>query len=331
MQGDKPITKPQKNNTMSNSHSEVAHNFAHQTGNSKNGFNIFYETNENGSSTIYSYGHHFGVSHILEPNKYGLNVCLFTEADYSVSTSKHKSIISSALSHFDKIYVPNEVGCYIDFNGNIEVSYYQIEKDINHYNNQLNKYIGKHFRARKYSYLDDILSTIEDAKKYAELFNCKHRLNGKIRKAIYNDIDTESGVLEYFFSDSEVQKIKDKRQAQKERKDKRIKKAVQMFRDGKVGFVREDTNYTYLRVNTEDDVIQTSKGINLPIKDAKLVWAALKIAKDQDKDIQRHCTVSATNGSAWEINTITPKYIKAGCHTVTYREAKRIAEKLNWV
>lgn len=309
------------------SHSEVAHNFAHQTGNKKNGFNVFYETNENGSSTIYSYGKHFGIAHILEPSKYGLNVCLFTEASYSVSTGKHISIVSSAVSHFDKIYVPKEVTEYIDFNGNLEVSDSTINSDINHFNSELETYINKHLRAIKYSYLDNILSTIDKAKKYSELFNCKHKLNGRIREAVYNDINTEDKVLETFFSDSEVQKIKDKREAQKQREAKKLKDSINAFRDGKRAFV-SGTNYTYLRALTNEDnetIIQTSKSVNMTENEARMIWKTMQKAREDKTSFENVCTINGFNVS--EVNS---DYVKAGCHTVSFSEAKRIADKLKW-
>lgn len=312
---------------MAYSNSDVAHNFAHQTGNKKNGSNLFYKVNENGSSTIYSYGTHFGISHILEPSKYGPFVCLFTLDNHSNSTAKHIHHVSSAVSHFEKIYVPEPVQNYVNWNGEIEAGPHRIDSDLQYFNNELNDLIKKHIRARKYSYIDDIQELIQKVKNYADLFNCKHKLFGKIRTSIYDDIQTESEILKTFFSDSEIQKVKDRKRERNERIKAEKKKQLKRFREFKANYLR-NRNYIYLRVNGE--VIETSKGLKFSQSDAKLAWAALQIAKKDNKTIERPITISTVNNQVFQVEKVTPNYIKSGCHTIKYNEAKRVAKQLNW-
>lgn len=69
-------------------HNEVAHAWAHQTGRARRGHHVFYE-----GDTIYSYGYHFPIARIdLERG-----VTLMTTRGYSVSTSKHKTIVRRAI------------------------------------------------------------------------------------------------------------------------------------------------------------------------------------------------------------------------------------------
>ena len=80
------------------SHDEVAHNWAHQTGRKRRGFNMFYE-----GDTIYSYGYHFPIARIDGD----AGCILFTTDSRSVSTAKHKTIVRRAVLHLTIFSVPN--------------------------------------------------------------------------------------------------------------------------------------------------------------------------------------------------------------------------------
>ena len=83
---------------LSNNH-EVAHYWGNQIQSEGQCGNIFFE-----GTTIYSYGHHFPIAR-LYPEK---QICLFTIASYSVTTSAHKSLAYGAIPHnYTTIEVPN--------------------------------------------------------------------------------------------------------------------------------------------------------------------------------------------------------------------------------
>lgn len=82
---------------MSANHNTVAHAWANQTGKHTRGFNMFYD-----GPTIYSYGRHFAVAK-LYPEQ---GIVLFTSRGYSVSTAKHKSIVSRAIDHTRYTVIP---------------------------------------------------------------------------------------------------------------------------------------------------------------------------------------------------------------------------------
>jgi hypothetical protein len=76
--------------------SQVAHVWAQQnqaTGRSGNG-QFYFE-----GATIFSYGGHFPIARFVEAN--GSRVVLFTAADYSVTTGRHKSYVRGALHGLD--------------------------------------------------------------------------------------------------------------------------------------------------------------------------------------------------------------------------------------
>lgn len=98
---------------MSNTHRDVAINWMAQTGKAWHGFNMFYEQDE---GIIYSYGRHFPIARHTRTDQ-GEAIVLFTTAEWSVSTAKHKTIVQRAILRRNTIlkdvsvtqvfYVPN--------------------------------------------------------------------------------------------------------------------------------------------------------------------------------------------------------------------------------
>ena len=72
-------------------HDDVAHNWAHGTGRKQNGHNMFYK-----GDAIYSYGSHFCIARFVRTCS-GERVVLFNASTYSVSTSKHQTIVARAI------------------------------------------------------------------------------------------------------------------------------------------------------------------------------------------------------------------------------------------
>jgi hypothetical protein len=83
-------------------HNAVAHAWAHQTGKSRKGFNMFYD-----GATIYSYGYHFPIATLMHTAQ-SEPVALFTSEGYSVSTAKHKTVTRRAIPSLYRVfYVPH--------------------------------------------------------------------------------------------------------------------------------------------------------------------------------------------------------------------------------
>ena len=104
---------------MSKTHDEVAHAWANQTHESMRGCNVYFE-----GDTIFSYGAHFPIARIvtvphssatsqgIRPPSLRYQAILFTIEDYSVSTSKHKTIVRRAIPDtFDVYEVPRVDAC----------------------------------------------------------------------------------------------------------------------------------------------------------------------------------------------------------------------------
>jgi hypothetical protein len=84
------------------SHSEVAKVWAQRSQSEGRATNVFFE-----GDTIYSWGRHFAMARWFKHEQTGEPAVLVTTDTYSVSTSKHQSIVWRAIpSYARKVYVP---------------------------------------------------------------------------------------------------------------------------------------------------------------------------------------------------------------------------------
>jgi hypothetical protein len=151
--------------------SELAHVWAHEgaTYGNRSDRRMYFEQDHEAYgrrvervSTIYSYGSHFPIASLYHVK--GAPVVLFTLQDYSVSTSKHKSEVRSAISHLPVHYVehPREPQ-------NAQASFKRaIEKALEH---------ARSPRVRNISFdLRTIRKTVEHGNAFAKQFGFKWRL-----------------------------------------------------------------------------------------------------------------------------------------------------------
>lgn len=85
------------------SNHEIPHKWAHQTQEHARGSNLFFD-----GPTIYSYGRHFPIATVYD-NKRG-KLVLFTSADYSMTTAKHKVYVLRAIPREWRTIVCPHVG-----------------------------------------------------------------------------------------------------------------------------------------------------------------------------------------------------------------------------
>lgn len=83
------------------SNSMVAHNFAHNVKENQHSNSMFWESRNDGTRHIYSYGYHFCIA-VIDP---AADVVLFTTDRYSNTTAKHINDVRGALYQNNIIYV----------------------------------------------------------------------------------------------------------------------------------------------------------------------------------------------------------------------------------
>ena len=295
----------------------IGHNFAHNSQTGLNGSNLFYEHNTNGSRTIYSYGYHFGIAHIPEPNS---NTVYFTLDNYSNTTAKHIIHVRRAISHMNVIYCPFDITEYFRFGKPTKKA---IKRSLEWFERSISETASKHINARKYTYLDSVYYYKKMLETFANAFKCKHLLTGKARKAIYNGYNIEQ-IESLFFSPYQIEAHKQRIRNEQERQQKKESKQIKAFKAFECNYL--NTNATYLRLN--GDVIETSKGIKYTnLDEAKVLFTIAQTCKQMNKPFERHLRIMQ-----YTLNKVTENgTIKIGCHTIPYKETQNIAQKLNWI
>ena len=299
---------------MSKTHDEVAHAWANQTHESMRGCNVYFE-----GDTIFSYGAHFPIArHDCKGN------VLFTAQDYSVSTSKHKSIVRRACNHLRIFTVP-----YV---GRIESTRHSSNLDF--YQKQIAEQYGKAGRAHKYGreHLSAAESFVREAIDYA---NTYYFDNQQTRLAAIKRIEG----LE--ISSAERQYIIDKAvrweaetQAREERRAKAIeeknREAVEDWKAGTRSQMPHGVQKIYLRKFIgepfSENSVQTSWGARVPLDDARLLYRFAASRKENGWQ---------SNGETFDVggfrlDRVNEHGIVVGCHRIAWDEIDRFAAAEGW-
>jgi len=152
-------------------HDEVAHVWAQQLQHEGRASNVFFY-----GKTIYSYGEHFPLAKFEKKN-----VVLINSNTYSVSTSKHHSIVLRALD-LDTVKV-----FHVPYTGS-QRSERNDHLNVKSYFDDFKKHLDKASRARTKTNYCYYLYTSENAKsnalKYCKEFRCKKHLKISILNPI---------------------------------------------------------------------------------------------------------------------------------------------------
>lgn len=184
---------------------------------------------------IYSYGSHFCIAKHVE------GAVLFTEREYSNTTSKHKSIVRNACSHKNIVYCYNPLGSH--------------EQNFQAWRNECEGYIEKLAKARKpEKYIQELEGVKYRAERYANLFNIAVPESLSVAWAITD----KQEVVAYMEKKAEAIK---KEKARKLRlAKKKHKEEVQKWKNFETYRLYSRGEYDLLRYNKENKRFQTSQG-----------------------------------------------------------------------
>jgi hypothetical protein len=282
--------------TVFSSHSEVAHIWAQQKQEKGKANNVFFE-----GPTIYSWGRHFKIAEFVKPN-----VVLFNNDTYSPSTSKHQCHVRRAIPGTVKVF-------WVPFVGD---NYHN--KNLQHYLTSFNNSIYSAHKAIKYtaSYVQQAEAAKESALQYIQEFNLQDSEIAKQIESLKVDESLQVKII-----------AQEKRQFEREEKER----------------LRREARYTYVRNNhvepwlkgefhqsviselpeiylrAKNNEVQTSHGAKVPLKDARVLYQAIKSNRDIKGYEIGSFTVIGING-----------VLKIGCHEITRTEIERFASSQNW-
>lgn len=258
--------------------STIAHIWANQTqDNARNSSSNFYFD----GNTIYSYGRHFPIAkHVT--NEMGEHGTLFTERGYSVTTSKHISIVRDAANHKNIIYCFNPESTHTE--------------NLNSWIDEAENIAANLLKAKKpEKYLSQLSYVNDKVNKYVAFFNLA--IPEKLQLAL--SIRNKDQYKEYAAKKEQFEQAEKKRQ--KIELEKKHKKELAAWIKGETHRLYNRNGYDYLRLS--ENIIETTQAIQIPLPIAKELYFKIKNneAKIGDKVL------------SYTINEIG-KEIKIGCH-----------------
>jgi hypothetical protein len=234
--------------------------------------------------TIYSYGRHFPIAKHVQ-DQAGNNFILFTERGYSNTTSKHIAITRGACRNSDIVY------CYSP-----ESSH---EENFKYWYNEIEAEINKLARARKPEiYLNNIEHVATKVKRYSQYTGASIPENLTESMKI-TDQDQFAG-----YQESRIEQAKQVQKKAEQDLKKRHAEDLEKWLNFETHRLYINDGADYLRVNPENDRVETTQAVHIPNEIARRLWLSIKenTIKVGDKVLN------------YSINE-AGKHIKIGCHT----------------
>jgi hypothetical protein len=259
--------------------SELAHTYANQSqqrGRTSSG-SFYFE-----GKTIYSYGQHFPIANIVTNDK-GEEVMLFTYRNYSNTTSKQISIVRSATRQYKKIYCHTPKGNHsTNFDNWLKLGEQQAEK--------LKK-------AKKPElYLNELNRLNSEVSEYTQFFSLEIPI--KLKEVL--SIKDKNEYLQYESKALEFAKIEEAKRLKEQKK--KFKEDIKKWFNLETSRLYTNYKYDFLRIN--ENRIETTQAVQIPIELGKRLYQSVKNQSLKVGD-------KVLNYSVNEIG----KEIKIGCHT----------------
>lgn len=216
---------------------------------------------------------------------------------YSNSSQKHRNHLFRAIpSHYSVFEWHRNDGSYIDS------QYHKILL-----------FVEKQLRARKTLYYGQIVKLIDLCNKYAELFIEEVSIEDK---ALLNDINNIDIKEIESSSKNLIEENKAKLLALKIKKDAQRQEARQNNLNKFLGHsnVVFDPDYNYVYLKVVDDILYTSNSIQVPLKDAIVLYKAYLSGKN----------ILNANLSHYTVFKVSKTSVTIGCTTISAVELNRV-------
>lgn len=275
--------------TVFSNNSEVAHVWAQRTHS--------YGRNQNGSlffngDDLYSYGYHCLLGEFIS-NENGEVAVIINTDYYSATTARHSSLVWSATTHYTQF----------------ERKYTEERRVIN----LLNDLESKLLKARKpLIYIDEANAIINAYSDYLKFKHGRAVLPESVLEA-FKPFQLNSDELKAL---QEKDRERRKREAQKEKE--RLKIEINAFLNYKIDYI---SNYkisdAYVRISKDKKYIETSKGVKVPVKEARALYN--KILKGED--------IKGFKIGYYTVISLKSK-LKIGCHSINLKNMHKVGKQL---
>ena len=286
--------------------SQLAHLWANKSRPSAKASHFYFE-----GDVIYSYGSHFPIA------RHYKGIVLFTTGRYSNSTAKHISRTSGACHHLTRFNVEN-------------VMEEPSGKDVKSYAKRIETAATLLSRARDPQFhLEQLKRIVDEANLFCETFKFKTRFS-------MPDENTLAGYREK--SKVAAQKKAVQTRLRNERIERENAKAIQKWLAGEQNSLGWNVHKVYLRArhvacdgwsgNKPDYMaLQTSKGASVPLSDAERAFRFIMLKRQTGW----HRNGETFKVGEFQLDEVTPEYVKAGCHRIEWNEIERFAKTQNWL
>ena len=265
--------------------SEVCHIFAQRSQSEGKAGSVFFYGDK-----IYSYGYHYLLAEFHEVN--GETVILINDKGYSTSTVKHIGKIISATSHYKQYFTSSHT---------LEPIY----RSITEANQKLVK-------ARKpINYINEIIHSYETLLASPFLTeNDEQDPKFLAITQIYENV-SKIDIQPYLAEIKAKEKIKQDAIALK------LQENVKEFYEHEIDQIY-GLDKVVMRVSLDKTNIETSKGVKIPINEAKELFTLIKTEKP----------IQGFKIGYYTVNGIQGPNLVVGCHTIPMKEILRVGNQL---
>jgi hypothetical protein len=277
--------------TVYTNSNDVMHLFAQRTQNNARTNSAFFEGNK-----VYSYGYHYLLGEFIE-NKKGLQAIMINNTGYSVTTSKQISELTGATRQYKQFF---KTEC------NIELVHDQIKGNFQ-----------KLVSARKKElYILPCQRLFEKLNEFLIWDNNKTFKKNVYYKAIIKIMNVINGgdLVNYL----EKEKIRIAKEAKKAdlKKAKEASEKISKFENFEIDRIH-GLNEDFVRISKDNETIETSQGVSVPLKEAKVLYSLIAAKKDIKGFKISNYTVISING-----------VLTIGCHRININSLHKVGAKL---
>lgn len=271
---------------------DVIHLFAQRSQDEARCSNVFFDNMDK----IYSYGHHYLLAEFIKNNN-DEQAIMINDSGYSVTTSKHIREITQATRQYKQFFTTQT----------------EPKKVLN----QLSYFADKLQNSKKPElYINPAESLFI---KFNEFQNWNGLTNDTVNLLKINsiiEVFRSGDYLEYLNKQAEIIKQAEKLRIKQAKKQFKID--LKKFFDYKTNYIYNNvTNEDFLRISTNLEYIETSQGVKVPIREAKVLYQLIKAKKDIKGFNISGYTVIGLNG-----------VLKIGCHKINLKNLHEIGEKI---
>jgi hypothetical protein len=286
---------------------DCAHAWAHGLSHSGRASSLYFA-----GAVIYSYGGHFPIARIDGSRVY------FTERTYSNTTAKHKSIVRSAASHLDFIYVQHVPSDHLPPKSDA----YFLKRNIDHWVSEITRLMDMfRLHPKRASLLREIVATYRTLSNFIGLM-------GVIPSTLVEEL-AEKVMAEIMPAlEAANKRTVERRSKMQATRGMAFTGTLKKWRKGEKDRLHRphpfDGNLAFLRLNPDLQFVETSKNVRIPINEAGRFYRYIL------NFLEKGSGQPVFKIAGFWVTAIDDDYLTVGCHKIPMAEIDAIAKMMGW-